>query len=110
MKPLASVPSTPPLLTTTSPTPAVPAPVVAVICVAVTVPTVAATPLILTVGAPEKFVPVIVTAVPPAIVPCAGLIEVTVGIGGEATVMLTVAGAEVPPALVAVKVKLSGPL
>jgi hypothetical protein len=33
--------------------------------------------------APEKFVPVIVTVVPPFIVPLAGLIPVTVGVGDK---------------------------
>src|SRR3982074_2246299 len=39
----------------------------------------AATPLIVTKGVPEKPVPVMVTSVPPRVVPLVGEIEVTVG-------------------------------
>src|SRR6266853_5213533 len=70
------------LVTTTSTTLAACAPVVAVIVVALTTATpVAAAPPSATVAPVTKFVPVIVTAVPPAGGPVAGAIPVTVGSG-----------------------------
>ena len=60
--------------------PAPPAGETAVICVALfTVNDAAAVPPKLTAVAPVKFVPVIVTLVPPAVEPVAGDREVTVG-------------------------------
>ena len=71
------------MVTTTLTAPAVPAGVVAVIDVALTTVTpVAATLPMVTLVAPVKLVPVIVTAVPPRVVPLGGLIAVTVGAGG----------------------------
>jgi hypothetical protein len=70
----------PAVVTKTLAGPAVPAGVVAVIEVALTIDTLAAAaPPILTPVAPVKFVPVIVTDVPPAVVPDDGLTPVTVG-------------------------------
>jgi hypothetical protein len=59
----------------------------AVIVIELTTATlVAATPPIVTelrvMPSPEKFVPLIVTDVPPSVVPDTGLIAVTVGVGG----------------------------
>ena len=68
------------VVTTTLAVPAVPAGVVAVIEVALTTTTlVAAVPPIVTPVAPVKFVPVIVTACPPAAGPLAALIALTAG-------------------------------
>ena len=70
----------PGVVTRTLAVPAVPAGVSAVIEVALTTVTlVAAVPPIVTPVAPVKSVPVIVTLVPPAIGPLAGLIPLTVG-------------------------------
>ena len=70
----------PVVVTTTLAVPAVPAGVVAVIDVALTTDTlVAAVPPILTVAPEMKLVPVMVTLVPPAVVPLLGLMLVTVG-------------------------------
>jgi len=79
--PLARLPLSPLLFVTATVTaPALPAGVVAVIDVALTTVTfVAATPPNITVAPEAKFVPVIVTAVPPAVVPLFGLTPVTVG-------------------------------
>jgi hypothetical protein len=70
----------PGLVTVTVTAPALPAGVVAVICVPLTTTTLvaAATPNV-TVAPTAKFVPVIVTAVPPDLVPLFGLTLVTVG-------------------------------
>jgi hypothetical protein len=68
------------LVTVTVTAPAVPAGVVAVIVVAFTTTTFAADPLPNVTVAPEaKFVPVIVTDVPPAVDPVFGLTLLTVG-------------------------------
>jgi hypothetical protein len=68
------------LVTVTVTAPAVPAGVVAVIVVAfVTTTFVAASPPNVTVAPAAKFVPVIVTAVPPSVDPLLGLTLVTVG-------------------------------
>lgn len=70
----------PGVVTTTLAVPAVPAGVVVVIVVAfTTVKLVTDTPPIVTAVASVRFVPVIVTEVPPAVVPEAGLMAVTVG-------------------------------
>jgi len=70
----------PTLVTVTVTAPALPAGVVAVIVVAFTTTTFVADPLPNVTVAPDaKFVPVIVTAVPPAVVPVFGLTLVTVG-------------------------------
>ena len=68
------------MLTVTLATP-VPAGVVAVISVALTIVNVASAVPNLTSVAPVKFCPVIVTEVPPAVVPVVGEIVVTAGIG-----------------------------
>ena len=74
----------PPIVTTTSATPAACAGVVALICVALTTLTPVATlPPTVTVAAPvSKLVPVIVIGVPPAVGPEVGLTPLTVGGGG----------------------------
>jgi hypothetical protein len=70
----------PGVVTTMLTAPAAPAGVVAVMVVAFTTKkVVAATPLKVTLVAPVRFVPVIVTLVPPATAPELGLTEVTVG-------------------------------
>ena len=67
-------------MTVTVTAPALPAGVVAVIVVAFTTTTFAAEPLPnVTVAPATKFVPVIVTEVPPAVVPPFGLTLLTVG-------------------------------
>jgi hypothetical protein len=67
-------------MTVTVTAPALPAGVVAVICVALATTTLVAAALPNVTVAPEaKFVPVIVTDVPPAVVPLFGLTLVTVG-------------------------------
>jgi hypothetical protein len=73
-------PSTPGFVTVTVTPPALPTGVVAVICVPLTTTTlVAALPPNATVAPAAKFVPVIVTDVPPAVVPVFGDTLVTVG-------------------------------
>ena len=81
MKPLLRLPlKLPVLVTVTDTAPAVPAGVVAVICVALTTVTlVAAVVPNVTVAPVAKFVPVIVTAVPPAVEPLFGETLLTVG-------------------------------
>ena len=70
----------PGVVTSTLAVPALPAGATAVIDVALTTTRfVAATPPIVTLVAPVKLVPVIVTAVPAVSGPVAGLMEVTVG-------------------------------
>jgi hypothetical protein len=82
VNPLAKLPLWPPTVTDTVAEPAVPAGVVAVIVVLLTTVTfVAAAPPIVTVAPDAKFVPVIVTDVPPAVEPLLGLTPVTVGAG-----------------------------
>jgi hypothetical protein len=81
VNPLAKLPlGTPGFVTVTVTAPALPAGVVAVICVPLTTTTfVAALLPKITVAPAAKFVPVIVTAVPPAVVPVFGETLVTVG-------------------------------
>ena len=68
------------VVTVTSTVPAVPAGLVAVICVAeLTVKPVAAAVPNSTAVAPVRFVPVMVTLVPPAVGPAVGLTAVTAG-------------------------------
>ncbi len=69
-------------LTTTWSRPAEPPGVLAVISVSETTLTEVALPPIVTVAPLTKPVPLIVTALAPAIVPSAGVIEETVGLGG----------------------------
>jgi len=79
------------LVTTTFTAPAACAGVVAVICVALTTTTfVAPAPPNVTVAPVAKFVPVMVTAVPPAVGPLFGLTPVTVGTPPEVTVSVAV--------------------
>jgi hypothetical protein len=84
--------------------------VVAVIEVLLTTLTlVAAVPPKLTVAPEAKFVPVIVTTVPPLAVPDVGEMAVTVGAGGELDVLalkVTICMIQLPPLLVAVAVLL----
>jgi len=78
---LFKLPLCPPTVTVTVTAPALPAGVVAVICVLLTTVTlVAAVPPNVTVAPDAKFVPVIVTAVPPALDPLFGDTLATVGI------------------------------
>ena len=80
MNPLARLPLCPLTVTVTVTAPALPAGVVAVICVPLTTTTfVAAAPPNVTVAPAAKFVPVIVTAVPPAVDPLFGETLLTVG-------------------------------
>jgi hypothetical protein len=79
------------LVTITVTAPALPAGVVAVIVVLFTTVTlVAAVPPNVTVAPVTKFVPVIVTAVPPAVDPLFGLILLTVGTGPETAENVTI--------------------
>ena len=79
------------LVTTTLTAPAARAAVVAVIDVLLTTVTpVAAVPPRLTVAPARNPVPVIVTAVPPAVVPLLGLTLVTVGAGPDAAANVTI--------------------
>ena len=103
MKPPVKVVEPAPVVTITSRAPAGPAGVVKLIWVALVLTMlVAATPLTVTPVVPVRFVPVTTTTVPPAVGPLLGVRVVTPGPGAAVTVTLTVAGAEVPPALVAV--------
>jgi hypothetical protein len=78
---LARLPLCPPTVTVTVTSPALPAGVVAVIDVLLTTTTfVAAVAPNFTVAPVAKFVPVIVTAVPPATTPLFGLTPLTVGV------------------------------
>jgi hypothetical protein len=78
---LAKLPLCPFTVTVTVTAPALPAGVVAVICVALTTTTlVAAVAPNVTVAPAAKFVPVIVTAVPPAVDPLFGDTLLTAGI------------------------------
>jgi hypothetical protein len=80
VNPLARLPLCPFIVTATATAPAACAGVVAVIVVLLLTTTlVAAVPPNVTVAPVAKFVPVIVTAVPPAVVPLFGLTLVTVG-------------------------------
>ena len=80
VNPLAKLPpAAPGFVTVTVTAPALPAGVVAVICVPLTTTTlVAAAPPNVTVAPAAKFVPVIVTAVPPTVVPLLGETLLTV--------------------------------
>jgi hypothetical protein len=79
------------LVTVTVAAPAVPAGVVAVMVVLLLTTTfVAAADPNVTVAPVTKFVPVIVTAVPPAVVPLLGLTLVTVGIGPDTAENVTI--------------------
>jgi hypothetical protein len=79
------------LVTVTFVAPALPAGVVAVIVVLFTTTTFVADALPSFTAAPlAKFVPVIVTAVPPAVGPLFGLTPVTVGTGPEAVEKVTI--------------------
>jgi len=80
----------PPLVTVTSTTPVLPAGDVAVICVALlTVKLVALVAPNLTAVATVKLVPLMLTEVPPPVVPVFGAMPVTVGAVGI-TAMLTI--------------------
>jgi hypothetical protein len=80
VNPLAKLPLCPLTVTVTVTAPALPAGAVAVICVALTTTTlVAAAAPNVTVAPVAKFVPVIVTAVPPAVDPLFGDTLLTVG-------------------------------
>ena len=80
MNPLAKLPLCPFTVTVTVTAPALPAGVVAVICVPLTTTTlVAAVPPNVAVAPVAKLVPVIVTAVPPAVDPLFGATLLTVG-------------------------------
>ena len=79
MKPPVDVAEPPAVVTTTSRAPAVPAGVVTLIEVDVLVPSVAEAPPTVTEVTPDKFVPPIVTGVPPAVEPELGEIELIVG-------------------------------
>jgi hypothetical protein len=104
VNPLAKLPLNPlGLVTVTAAAPATPAGVVAVIVVLlVTTTFVAAVPPNVTVAPVAKFVPVIVTAVPPAVVPLFGLTLVTVG--GATNVNALARLPLCPPGLVTVTV------
>lgn len=113
---MVRLPFNPPgLATLTVATPAVPAGVVAVICVALTTTTlVAAAAPKVTVAPVVKFVPVIVTGVPPVVGPLFGETALTVGtspyvnpfaklpLWPPASVTVTVTGPAVPAGVVAV--------
>ena len=75
----------PAVVTRTLAVPAARAGVVQVIEVAETVTTAQVAPPMVTALAPVRLVPVIVTALPPAVLPLVGLIAVTVGAGGGTT-------------------------
>ena len=81
MNPPLRLPLRPPTVTVTATAPVLPAGVVAVIVVLFTTTTFVAAALPkLTVAPVAKFVPVIVTAVPPEVKPLFGLTLVTVGV------------------------------
>ena len=67
------------MVTRTTAAPALPAGVVAVICVSLPTVNPALLPAKVTPVAPMKLAPTIVTALPPAVVPRIGLTEVTMG-------------------------------
>ena len=82
MNPFVKLAVPPAVVTATVFAPAVPAGVTAVILVGETTTTlVAATPPMVTLDAPVRFVPVIVIAVPPNVDPDVGETEDTVGAG-----------------------------
>jgi hypothetical protein len=88
------------LFTVTVTAPALPAGVVAVIVVLFTTVTlVAAVPPNVTVAPATKFVPVIVTDVPPAVDPLLGATLVTVGIGPETAENVTICMTQGPEAV-----------
>jgi hypothetical protein len=81
VNPLARLPLCPLTVTVTTTAPALPAGVLAVICVPLATTTlVAAVPPNVTAAPAAKFVPVMVTAVPPAVGPLFGDTPLTVGI------------------------------
>jgi hypothetical protein len=89
--PLLRLPLCPLTVTVTVTAPALPAGVVAVIVVLFTTTTLVAAVLPnVTVAPVTKFVPVIVTAVPPAVDPLFGLTLVTVGTGPETAENVTI--------------------
>jgi hypothetical protein len=92
VKPLARLPLPPPeFVTVTVAAPAVPAGVVAVIVVLFTTTTLVAAVLPKVTAAPvAKFVPVIVTTVPPPVEPLLGLTLVTVGTGPDTAEKATI--------------------
>ena len=97
----------PAVVTRTLAVPTVPAGMVAVIVVEFTGTTLrAALPPIVTPVAPVRFVPVIVTLVPPAIGPLLGLRLVTVGAGLK---VYSIFAAFVPPAVVTRTLTVKGP-
>ena len=114
MNPLAKLPLCPLTVTVTVTAPALPAGVVAVICVPLTTTTfVAAAPPNVTVAPAAKFVPAIVTAVPPAVGPLLGVTLLTVGVSTYVnplarlplcplTVTVTVTAPALPAGVVAV--------
>lgn len=106
MNALAKLPLWPPeLVTVTVTAPALPAGVVAVIEVLLTTTTfVAAAEPNVTVAPAAKFVPVMVTAVPPAVDPLFGLTLVTVGAGPETAEKVTICMIQAPEPNVAVAV------
>jgi hypothetical protein len=96
VKPLTEVPNPPSLVTTTFSAPAVFSGVVAeILVVELTVNVMALVPPNVTAVAPVKFVPVMVTTVPPANFPAEGEIEVIVG--GEAVGIPLIVFEAVPP-------------
>ena len=118
MNPFARLPLCPPTVTVTVTAPAADAGVVAVIVVLFTTTTFVADPFPnFTVAPVAKFVPVIVTAVPPATGPLFGLTLLTVGVTTYVypfvrlplcplTVTVTVTAPELPAGVVAVIVVL----
>ena len=91
MNPLLRLPLCPLTVTVTVTAPAVPAGVAAVMVVPFTTTTlVAAVPPNVTVAPAAKFVPVIVTAVPPVVVPLFGLTLLTVGAGPDTAANVTI--------------------
>jgi hypothetical protein len=98
VNPLARLPLCPFTVTVTVTAPALPAGVVAVIVVLFTTTTpVGAVPPNVTVAPAAKFVPVIVTVVPPATVPLFGATLLTVGIGFAALIVNAVLPHVPPP-------------
>ena len=100
MNPLARLPLCPLTVTVTATAPALPAGVVAVMVVPFTTTTfVAAAPANVTVAPEAKFVPVIVTAVPPVVVPLFGLTLLTVGAGPDTAANVTICMTQGPDPL-----------
>src|SRR5438876_9601826 len=97
------------LVAATSPAPSHAGGLVATIWVAVWVVIVAALAPNLTAVAPPRFVPVIVTLVPPVVGPASGLTVVTTGRGGF-TVAVALALSVEPPTSLIVIVVVNGPV